>query len=168
MSDDPRKDLRDTLDELDRYFEELEKDIQDAVRKGLSGPRRAFSPFMAGFSFNLGPEGKPAIQFFGNNPSMADGYRSPMTEQVLDEKSGTLRLILDMPGVEKGDIDLSVAEDKAVIKAERGARKYRAEIGFKAEVQPESGKAEYRNGVLEILFSLRDKTNKGYRRVDIV
>ena len=167
MSDDPRKELRDTLDALDRYFEELEKEVQEAVRKGLSGSRRSFSPFMAGFSFNLGPQGKPAIQFFGNNPSM-EGYRSPLTEQVLDEKSGILRLILDMPGVEKSDIDLSVAEDKVVIKAERGARKYKAEIGLRAEVEPESGKAEYKNGVLEISFSLRDKTNKGYRRVDIV
>ena len=168
MSDDPRKDLRDTLDALDRYFEELEKDIQDAVRRGMAGPRKTFGPFMAGFSFDMGPEGKPAIQFFGNSPSLADGYRSPLIEQVVDDKSGTLRLVLDMPGVEKGDIDLSVAEDKAVIKAERGARKYRAEVGLKAEVEPESGKAEYRNGVLEISFSLRDKTNKGYRRVDIV
>jgi len=168
MSDDPRKELRDTLDELDHYFEELEKDIQEALRKGLSGPRRSFSPFMAGFSFNMGPEGKPAIQFFGNSPSMADGYRSPLFEQVLDEKGGNLRLILDMPGVERSDIDLSVAEDRVIIKAERGARKYRAEIGLRAEVEPESGKAEYKNGVLEILFSLRDKTNKGYRRVDIV
>jgi HSP20 family protein len=168
MSDDPRKDLRDTLDELDRYFEELEKDIQEAVRKGITGTRSSFSPFMAGFSFKLGPEGKPAIQFFGNNPAQTGGYTSPLSEQVLDEKNGKLRLILDMPGVEKGDIDLSVAEDNAVVKAERGERRYRAELKLKAEVEPESGKAEYKNGVLEISFSLRDKTNKGYRRVDIV
>src|SRR5271157_3223387 len=146
MSDDPRKDLRDTLDELDRYFEELEKDIQEAVRKGISGTRGSFSPFMAGFSFKLGPEGRPAIQFFGNNPAQTGGYASPLSEQVL---------------VEKGDIDISVAEDNAMVKAEREERKYRAELKLKAEVEPESGRAEYKNGVLEILFSLRDKTNKG-------
>jgi len=168
MSDDPRKYLRDTLDELDKYFEEMERDIQEAVRKGLTGSRRSFSPFMAGFSFNLGPEGKPAIQYFGNTPSIADGYRSPLTEQVVDEKNGVLRLILDMPGVEKSDIDLSVAEDRVVVKAERGERRYKAEIGLRGEVEPESGKGEYKNGVLEISFSLRDKANKGYRRVDIV
>ena len=166
-SDDPRKDLRDTLDELDRYLEELEKNIQDAVRRGINSTRGNFGPYMAGFSFKLGPEGKPAIQFFGNSPTMADGFRTPLSEQVFDEKKGVLRLVLDMPGVEKGDIELSVAEDKAVVKAERGDRKYRAEIGLKAQVEPDSGKAEYRNGVLEISFSLRDKTNKGYRRVDI-
>ena len=50
----------------------------------------------------------------------------------------------------------------------RATRKYRANIGLKAQVQPDSGKAECRNGVLDVSFSLRDKTNKGYRRVNIV
>jgi HSP20 family protein len=73
-----------------------------------------------------------------------------------------------MPGVEKEDIKVEATEDSAVVTAERDSRKYRAEIHLKAQVQPDSGKAEYRNGVLEISFSLRDKTNKGYRRVNIV
>jgi HSP20 family protein len=160
--------LRDALDELDKYFEELEDEIQDAIRKGFSGTGGSFGPFMAGFSFQLGPEGKPSIQFFGDNSLRPNGYRSPLSEQIIDEKSGMLRLVVDMPGVEKNDIDISVASDKAVIKAEREERKYRAEIELKAEIEPESGKAEYTNGVLEISFSLRDKTNKAYRRVNIV
>ena len=36
MSEDMRKNLRDMLDELDRYFEEFENDVQDAVRQRLS------------------------------------------------------------------------------------------------------------------------------------
>jgi HSP20 family protein len=168
MSEDPRRNLRDTLDELDKYFEELERDVQEAVRKGIAQTSGSFGPFMAGFSFKMSPEGRPSIQFFGDNPTHKDGYRSPLSEQIVDEKSGTLRLVLDMPGVEKGDIDISVAEDKAIVKAERGERKYRSEVELKSEIEPDSGKAEYRNGVLEILFSLRDKTNKGYRRVNIV
>lgn len=167
-TEDRRKDLRDSLDELDKYFEELERNIQEAVRKGISETRGSFGPFMAGFSFKLGPEGKPSIQFFGDSPTHAGGYRSPLTEQVIDEKSETLRLLLDMPGVEKSDIDVSVAEDSVVVKTDRGERKYRADIGLKAKVNPDNCKAEYRNGVLEISLQLRDKTNKGYRRVDIV
>jgi HSP20 family protein len=167
-TDDRRRDLRDSLDELDKYFEELERDIQEAVRKGISETRGSFGPFMAGFSFKLGPEGKPSIQFFGDSPTHAGGYRSPLTEQIMDEKSGTLRLLLDMPGVEKSDIEVSVAEDSVVVKTDRGDRKYRAEMGLRARVNPDNGKAEYRNGVLEISLPLRDKANKGYKRVDIV
>ncbi len=168
MSDDRRRNLRDMLDELDKYFEEFEKDIQDAVRNSLSASRSPTKPFVAGFSFKLGPEGKPSIQFFGDNPTQNDGYRSPMSEQIVDEKNGLLRIVLDMPGVEKSDIQVEATDDTAVVKAERGNRKYRAEIRLKVEVQPDGGNAEYKNGLLEISFSLRDKANKGYKRVNIV
>ncbi|MDV3276907.1 MAG: Hsp20 family protein [Nitrososphaerales archaeon] len=168
MSDDKRRNLRDMLDELDRYFEEFEKDIQEAVREGISGSKIFSKPFMAGFQMRLGPEGKPSVQFFGDNPQHADGYRVPLTEQALDLKNGVLRLVLDMPGVEKGDIEISATDGNAMLKAERDGRKYRAEIQLKAQVEPESGKAEYRNGVLEISFSLKDKANKGSRRVNVV
>jgi HSP20 family protein len=73
-----------------------------------------------------------------------------------------------MPGVEKQDINVEATEDSAVITAENGEKKYRAELHLKAQVRPESGKAEYRNGMLEISFSLKDKANKGYRRVNVV
>ncbi len=164
---DRRKDLRDMLDELERYFEEMERDIQTAVHDSLSAARSMQKPFVAGFSFKLGPEGRPSMQFFGDSPRLAGGYRSPLTEQIVDQKGGTLRLVLDMPGVEKGDIELGVAERTATISAARGLRKYKAEVGLKTEVDPASAKAEYRNGVLEILFSIRDKDNKGYTRIDV-
>jgi HSP20 family protein len=168
MSEDKRKNLRDMLDELDKYFEDFEKEIQDAVRISMSAARVPSKPFMAGFSFKLGPEGKPTIQFFGDNPTQNDGYRTPLSEQLVDEKGGLLRVVLDMPGVEKSDIQVDATEQNAVVRAERGNRKYRAEIPMKVEVQPESGKAEYRNGLLEISFSLKDKANKGFKRVNIV
>ena len=168
MSEDRRKNLRDMLDELDKYFEEFEKDVQDVVRDSISAVHSQTEPYVAGFSFRLGPEGKPSVQFFGDSPLHHDGFRSPMSEQILDEKNGLLKLVLDMPGVEKSDIKVEATEDSAVVTAERDSRKYRADIDLKAKVQPESGRAEYRNGVLEISFSLRDKANKAYRRVNIV
>jgi HSP20 family protein len=166
MSEGNRKNLKDMLDELDMYFEQFEKDIQDAVRNNISIPR--LRPFVAGFSFKVGPEGKPSIQVFGDRPLHNDGYRSPMSEQILDDKNRMLRVVLDMPGVGKDDIKVDTTEDKAVVTAENGSRKYRADIDLKSEVRPETSKAKYKNGVLEISFSLKDKANKGYRRVDIV
>ena len=168
MSDERRKNLRDMLDELDKHFEEFEKDVQEAFRNSLSTARFQSQPFVAGFSFKLGPEGRPSIQVFGDRSLRSDGFRSPMSEQILDEKNRMLRLVFDMPGVEKADIKVDATEDNAVVTAERGNRRYRAELALKAEVLPDSGRAEYKNGVLEISFSLKDKANKGYRRVDIV
>ena len=156
------------LDELDRYFENFEKDIEETVRNAFFGRDRQSEPFIAGFTFNMGPGGKPSVQLFGNNPVKKDGSRTPISEQVLDDKAGVLRLILEMPGVEKEDIRVDTTEESALITAERGDKHYRADISLKAPVKPESGKAEYKNGMLEISFSLKDKPNKGFRRVNVV
>ena len=168
MSEDRRKNLRDMLDEMDRYFEEFEKDLEETVKNSIIGSNPSTRPFIAGFSFNLGPEGKPSVQVFGDNPVRRDGFRAPINEQVVDDKSGALRLILEMPGVEKENITVDATEDAAVVTAEKEDRRYRAQISLKAAVKPDSGKAEYKNGILEISFSLKDKPNKGYRRVDVV
>jgi len=167
MGEDERKTMRDVLDELDDYFENLEREMQEVVRRSID-PAGLGRPFVAGFSFNLGPEGKPSIQVFGDSPIKHDGSRSPISEQVLDTKGGALRIILEMPGVEKEDINVEVTEQAVLVTAERGEKKYRADVNLKAPIETDSGKAEYRNGVLEISFSLKDKANKGSRRVNVV
>jgi len=168
VSEDKRKELRDVLDELEHYFEGFQKEIEDTVKNNILSRDSHSWPFVAGFSFDMGPKGKPTVQVFGNNPIGGGGYRSPISEQVVDEKSGALRILLEMPGVEKQDINVESTEDSAVIKAENGERKYRAELHLKAPVRPESGRAEYKNGMLEISFSLKDKANKGFKRVNVV
>jgi len=167
-SEDRRKDLRDMLDEIEHYFEGIQKEMEEAVKNNIFNGERPSWPFVAGFSFNMGPEGRPSVQMFGNNPIRGDRFRSPINEQIVDEKNGTLRILLEMPGVEKKDISVESTEDSAVITAENEDRKYRAEIELKAPVRPETGKAEYKNGMLEISFSLKDKANKGFKRVNVV
>ncbi len=169
MSDDKRKTLRDVLDELDRSFEEMEREIEEAVRHGFEGGRKVFSrPFVAGISMGMGPEGKPTIQLFGNDPLSSEGFRSPIREQLIDENAKTLRLIVELPGVEKGNIEIAASDDRISIRAEKEARRYKSEFPLKREVDPESGRAEYRNGILDLVFSIKDKTNKGYKRVSVV
>jgi HSP20 family protein len=166
IDEDRRKAMRDTLDEFDKYMEEMEKHIQDAVKGSLD--RLQSHPFVSGFSFKMGPGGKPSVQVFGDKLLDEEGYRAPLNEQILDEKGRTLRVVLDMPGVEKSDIRVDATSDSLVVVAERDQRKYKADLTLKSEIRPGSGKAEYRNGVLEISFSLKDNPNKDFKRVDIV
>jgi len=154
------------MDDLDDYFEDLEREIQEVVKKSIDSAKLG-RPFVAGFTLNVGPEGKPSIQIFGDSPVRHDGFRSPINEQVVDVRGGVLRIILEMPGVEKQDIKVDATEDTAVVTAERGEKRYRAELNLKASVKPDSGKAEYKNGMLEISFSLKDKANKGFKRVNV-
>ena len=165
--EDNRKTMRDLLDELDDYFEDLERDVQEVLKKSFDSMKFE-GPFVAGFSFNLSPEGRPTIQAFGDSALRHDGFRSPISEQVVDAKGGALRIVLEMPGVEKEDIKVDATEDTAVVTAERGEKRYRAELKLGAPVRPDSGAAEYKNGILDISFLLKDKANKGFRRVNVV
>ncbi|MEM3143429.1 MAG: Hsp20/alpha crystallin family protein [Candidatus Nitrosotenuis sp.] len=89
--------------------------------------------------------------------TMEPPVMEPFVDDVLDEKSKTLKLIAEMPGVEKQDIRLTVQDRMAYISAERGERKYRVEIPLKYKVDENSAKATYSNGVLEVTFALEDK-----------
>jgi HSP20 family protein len=157
------------LDELDHYFEEFERSVEEAVRSSVNTGARAFSkPVVAGMAMGFGPEGKPRIQFFGDNLIGPDGFRAPIYEQVLDEKEGNLRLLVELPGVEKEDVQISALEDKVTLEAAKGERMYRTEVLLQRDIDPDSGVASYKNGLLDVVFKLRDNTNKGYRSVRVV
>ncbi|MDA4136266.1 MAG: Hsp20/alpha crystallin family protein [Thaumarchaeota archaeon] len=164
-----RKNLRDVLDELDRFFEEFERSLEQTIRSSVNTGQKAFSkPVVAGMAMGFGPEGKPRIQFFGDNLVGPDGFRAPIYEQVVDEKEGNLRLLVELPGVEKEDVQISALEDRVSLNATKGERNYKMELTLQNAIDPESGTASYSNGILEVVFKLRDKTNKGYRRVRVV
>ncbi|MGA2198522.1 MAG: hypothetical protein ABSG45_01145 [Nitrososphaerales archaeon] len=169
MAEERRRNLRDMLDELDHYFEEFERSVEEAVRSSVNTGARAFSkPVVAGMAMGFGPEGKPRIQFFGDNLIGPDGFRAPIYEQVLDEKEGNLRLLVELPGVEKEDVQISALEDKVTLEAAKGERMYRTEVLLQRDIDPDSGVASYKNGLLDVVFKLRDNTNKGYRSVRVV
>ena len=169
MSEDKRKNLRDMLDELDHFFEDFEKSLEDVVRSSVNTGQKVFSrPVVAGMAMGVGPEGKPTIHFFGDKLVGPDGFRAPIYEQVVNEKEGNLRLLVELPGVEKEDVEISALADKLSMTAERGDRKYRIEVPLEREIDPESGTATLKNGLLEVIFKTRDNTNKGYRRVTVV
>jgi HSP20 family protein len=164
-----RKNLRDMLEELDKFFQEFERSIEEVVRSSVNTGQKAFSkPVVAGMAMGLGPEGKPRIQFFGDNLIGPDGSRAPIYEQVADEKAATLRLLVELPGVEKEDVQISALEDRVTLAASNGDRKYRLELTLQNAIDPESGTASYTNGILDVVFKLRDKTNKGYRKITVV
>ncbi|HXW37339.1 MAG TPA: Hsp20/alpha crystallin family protein [Nitrososphaerales archaeon] len=163
---DSRRDIRDALDELDRFFEDFQKSMQDQLKRSVGEAKRMMPPHVTGFTLKVDPAGRPKIEMFGDDTHM-EGFRAPMSEQTLDEGNKKLRTIFDLPGVAKENIEISTTDKDLVVKAEGSGRKYLSEMSLKAEVDPESAKADYKNGILEISFSLKDKSNKGFRRVSV-
>lgn len=163
-----RKRFHDLMDELDRFIEELEKDVEKTVRGLYESGEKFFSkPMVYGFSMKIGPDGEPVLRTFGDRRMLEEGFREPVHDQFVDEGRGELKLFAELPGVEKEDIQLQSTETRAVISAVRGDRKYRSEIELRAPVDPSTATAVYKNGVLEATFRLKEKTNKGFTNVRI-
>ena len=71
-----------------------------------------------------------------------------------EDREKDIVFTIDMPGVSKKDIDINIEEHSITVKAENGGkRKYNYSRKFKPAVDPESAKATFTNGVLDITVS---------------
>ena len=68
-----------------------------------------------------------------------------------EDRDKDIVFTIDMPGVSKKDIDINIEEHSITVKAENGGkRKYNYSRKFKPAVDPETAKATFTNGVLDI------------------
>ena len=68
-----------------------------------------------------------------------------------EDREKDIVFTIDMPGVSKKDIDIEIEEHSIKVSAENGGkRKYNYSRKFKPAVDPESAKATFTNGVLDI------------------
>ena len=79
-----------------------------------------------------------------------------------EDRDKDIVFTIDMPGVQKKDIDINVEPNSISVKAENGdKRKYNYNRRFKPTVDVDSAKATFKNGVLDITISKIDTTPKG-------
>ena len=158
-------------DEFEKIFEEVQKMfesgdfkemIEDMFRGGINPNKR----FVHGFSLNIGPDGKPRIQEFGNKPRKSpDGEpliseeREPLTDII--EGDDDVAVTVEIPGVEKNDIDLNVTNDVLEIKVDTPKRKYHKRLDLPCNVKPKTTKATYKNGILDVVIKRKEKKKPG-------
>lgn len=173
----------DIFEEMDKLMEEMFKDITTAIPKELVRERklpdgstvREMGPFVYGYSVTVGPDGKPVIREFGNvkpgtrltqsgrsRPMMeVKGKREPLTDVIQEED--VVRVIAEVPGVEKGDINLDATEKSLTISVDTERRKFYKEIELPVAVDPKSAKASYKNGILEVVLNKVKRKSEGQR-----
>jgi HSP20 family protein len=148
-------------DEFDRLFKKMSRsfmnldDIFEDVKE--TGDIQRYGPFYYGYTMTIGPDGKPVVKEYGNvKPSLlpTSDTREPLVDTLIDEKEKTLKLVAEMPGVEKKDVKVVVDEKIVNIDAEHGEKKYHAKVPIKYKVDKDSAKASYTNGILELKFNL--------------
>jgi len=158
----------------DDFFKEIFNDdrVMDDIKRMTEEMMKMFSnaqpgkPFVHGFKVQLGPDGKPRIQDFGNKsikspngqPTVSD-EREPLTDII--EGDNDVAVTVEMPGVEKNDIDLNVTNDTLQIKVNTPQRKYHKNLELPCDVLPKTTKATYKNGILDVVIKRKNKKKPG-------
>ena len=79
-----------------------------------------------------------------------------------EEREKDIVFTIDMPGVEKKNIDIKVEDHSITVKAENGgSRKYNYSRKFKPTVDIDSAVATFKNGVLDITLTKIEEVSKG-------
>jgi HSP20 family protein len=161
------------FDEFDRIFKRMSRsfmDFDDIFEEVEKSGGKTFGPYYYGYSMTIGPDGKPQIQEYGNvRPGLlptAD-TREAVTDAIVDEKEGVLRLVAEMPGVEKKDIKVVVEGNTVNIDAEHGNKKYHSKVPIRHKVDADSVKASYTNGILEVQFNLKKEDKPKGKTVEV-
>ena len=142
--------------------------IMDDVKKMAEEMMKMFTnaqpgkPIVHGYKIEFGPDGKPQIEDFGNRsirspegvPTISDEIE-PRTDII--EGENDVAITVEIPGVEKEDIDLVATEDTLEIKVDSPKRKYHKRIDLPCNVKTKSTKATYKNGILDIVLDKKEK-----------
>jgi len=154
-------------DEFDKIFKRMSSsffDIDDIFEEFKENGSNS-GPFYYGYTMTVGPNGKPVVKEYGNvKPGLLSSAndREPIVDTIVDEKEKLVKLVAEMPGVEKTDVKILVQDKYVDISAEHGEKKYHVKVPIKHKVDENSAKASYKNGILELVFKLiEDEKPKG-------
>jgi Molecular chaperone (small heat shock protein) len=160
----------------DEFWDEIYDFLENADREYRRFLERFFDTFdeienlkdqpgtyVYGFTYKIGPDGKPIFQEFGNIPRELSGlpgpeFREPLTD--IQDREAEYDITIELPGVDKNEIDLEVTEDMMTVKVDKPDRKYYKEIPFDEKVDPESVKATYSNGILDVIVKKKSPKKK--------
>jgi HSP20 family protein len=164
-----RRDFRKLFDDLDKEPEDILEMFEKTLKSFEKFPvdSEFEGSFFYGFSITQGPEGKPVIREFGNvKPSgrsiSRSDVREPLVDTVYDRKHNEVRVVVDMPGVEPGEVSISVHQRSVRVRASDGDRRYEANVPLDVPVEEKLLRKTFNNGILEL--ALRPKPARRVRR----
>jgi HSP20 family protein len=156
--------------EIDRIFKKMSKsffgvndDFEEFQGCSDSGP------LFYGCTMTVGSDGKPVVQEYGNakpDKLPISDTREPIVDTIVDEKEKVVKLIAEMPGVEKTDVKIVVDNKIVDLSAEHGEKKYHVKVPLTHTVDENSAKASYKNGILQLVFKLVAEKQTG-KKVEV-
>ena len=157
--------------EFDRIFKRMSNSFFniDDIFEEFKGKGSENGPYYYGYTMTVGPDGKPVVKEYGNvKPGLlpTSDTREPIVDTIVDENEKVVKLIAEMPGVEKTDVQIVVENKVVSISAERNQKKYHTKVPLKNKVDENSAKASYKNGILQLVFKLVEEKPQG-KKVEV-
>ncbi|MEM1873797.1 MAG: archaeal heat shock protein Hsp20 [Acidilobaceae archaeon] len=168
--------FRDFFRDMEEFLEEIEEEFERLRRRAVEEGReegyrvRYFGPYVYGMRITIGPDGIPRVEEFGN--VRRERGRRPLISEEMEpivdviEREDEVRVVAELPGADKEKIDVKVVGKKVVIKASNG-RKYYKEVDLEHEVDPDTAKATYKNGILEVVFKKKKRVEEEGKRIKV-
>jgi len=152
--------------EFNRIFRQMSNSFfnTDDICEDFKGNGSDSGSCCYGYTMTVGPDGKPVVKEYGNvKPGQlpTSDTREPIVDIIVDEKEKIVKLIAEMPGVEKSDVKINVQDKIVDLFAEHDKKKYHVKVLLKHKVDENSAKASYKNGILELVFKLVEEKPKG-------
>ena len=152
--------------EFDRIFKRMSNSFFniDDIFEEFKGRGSETGPYYYGYTMTVGPDGKPIVKEYGNvKPGLlpTSDTREPIVDTIVDENEKVVKLIAEMPGVEKTDVQIVVENKVVSISAEHDQKKYHVKVPLKNKVDENSAKASYKNGILQLVFKLVEDKPQG-------
>ena len=93
--------------ELDKLFDDITNrffdsdNISETIKAGCSSGSICY-----GYTITIGSDGKPVVKEYGNaKPSRSTTLDNTLVDTIVDETNEQLKLVAEMPGVEKEDME---------------------------------------------------------------
>ena len=158
--------------EYDRIFKRMSNSFFniDDIFEEFKGNGSESGQYYYGYTMTVGPDGKPVVKEYRNvKPGLlpTSETREPLVDTIVDEKEKVLKLIVEMPGVEKTDVKIIVENKTVNLSAEHDDKKYHVKVPLQYKVDENSTKASYKNGVLQIVFELVEEEKLKGKMVEV-
>jgi len=160
-------------EEFDNLFKKMSSsfmNLDDIFEVAKESGIHSSGPFYYGYTMTIGPDGRPVVKEYGNvKPGLlpTSEPREPFVDTLVDEKQKVLKLVAEMPGVEKKDVKVVVNDKTVSIDAAHGEKKYHVKVPIPYKVDKDSAKASYKNGVLELEFGLLEAEKPKGKTVEV-
>jgi HSP20 family protein len=172
------KDFEDVEKEMENMFNQF-SDISTNAPKELireyetsDGEKvREVGPIIYGYSMTIGPDGNPQIREFGNvkptyasrtmgrigeNKPKISAEREPLSDVNITDNE--VKVVLEMPGIKKEDIKINAYDGMVEVIADNLQRKYYNTIDLPENIDIETARSTYNNGILEVRFDKKKQS----------